>query len=640
MRTLHYWTAFLAIILLGACKAEEQPQNQVDEPLVIKKQVVLSAYSSDDVTKSSRDASGNFFWSPDDAISVFYGSGSEGGARFESTLTESAPQADFTGTIEVTQGQNSQYWAIYPYNENNACDGQKLTTVIPSSQVAAEGTFADGQFISIGRSDDLSMGFYHLCGGIKFFLKNDGIAQITLKNDSGAALAGTVEVVLDEDNHPNVQNVLTGSDEIVLTPPEGETSFKTGTEYFFVTKPVTFEQGFTVTFVRTDGLIGTRHIASTMTIRRAKFQWSNLALDTGVYFIPEGMTPESYNIENDYVLSYMTNVDYTDDTGYTYSSIYGNNNYLPRSYRTGDQPKPISLEWSGGSASKVILSTTHTFETESTFEVSASSSPAKIYNLIPGLLYYYQVKKSDGSTLKSGCFIPEGPVRMIYIGSISDNIRDLGGWKAGNKTIRYGRLYRGALIDNISSTDKSTFIGLGIGLDMELRGYKSDETSISYNTRPIPEIDWCQFKLLKFLGVTETAGKTEELYRAAIKKVITYLRENENKAVYFHCAGGADRTGALAFLIEALLGVSESDMSKDFELTSMTVKNKRYRHMSQTGGSFTTDQRKYPYKDMIMYLRDTYQGATMQEKVTAWATTGENALTSAEIEELKALLLE
>ena len=639
MRPLHYWAAFAAIILLGACKAEVQPRNQEEEPLVIKKQVVLSAYSSDDVTKSSRDASGNFYWSPDDAISVFYGSGSEGGARFETTLTESAPQADFTGTIELTQGQNDQYWAIYPYNETNACDGQKLTTVIPPSQVAAEGTFADGQFISIGRSDDLSMGFYHLCGGIKFFLKNDGIAQITLKNDSGADLAGTVEVVLDDDNHPSVQNVITGSNEIVLTPPAGETSFKTGTEYFFVTMPVTFEQGFTVTFVRTDGLIGTRHIASTMTIRRAKFQWSNLALDTGVYFIPEGMTPESFNIENDYVYRYMTNVDYTNDPDYTRSSIYGSNNFLPSSFYTGDRPKPISLEWTGEGASKVILSTTHTFDAGSSIEVEASSSPAKIYNLIPGVVYYYRVQKSDESILKSGCFIPEGPVRMIYIGSATDNFRDLGGWKAGNKTIRYGRLYRGALIDDISDADKATFIGLGIGLDMELRGYKTDETGISYETRPVKEIEWCQFKVLKYLGVTETAGKTEELYRAAIKKVIAYLKANDDKAIYFHCAGGADRTGALAFLIEALLGVSESDMSKDFELTSMTVKNKRYRHMSQTG-SFTTDQKKYPYKDMIMYLRNTYQGPTMQEKVTAWATSGENALTLDEIDELKALLLE
>jgi len=59
-------------------------------------------------------------------------------------------------------------------------------------------------------------------------------------------------------------------------------------------------------------------------------------------------------------------------------------------------------------------------------------------------------------------------------------------------------------------------------------------------------------------------GNTQELYQQAIRAIIGYL--SEGKAVCFHCAGGADRTGSLAFLIEALLGVSESDMSKDYEL--------------------------------------------------------------------------
>ena len=47
--------------------------------------------------------------------------------------------------------------------------------------------------------------------------------------------------------------------------------------------------------------------------------------------------------------------------------------------------------------------------------------------------------------------------------------------------------------------------------------------------------------------------------------VVKCLREN--KPVYFHCAAGRDRTGTLAVLLEGVLGVSESDMAKDYELT-------------------------------------------------------------------------
>ena len=42
---------------------------------------------------------------------------------------------------------------------------------------------------------------------------------------------------------------------------------------------------------------------------------------------------------------------------------------------------------------------------------------------------------------------------------------------------------------------------------------------------------------------------------------------NDAYAIYFHCRIGADRTGTLAYLIEGILGASEEERYKDFELT-------------------------------------------------------------------------
>ena len=667
MRSLRYSAALAAIMLLGACQAEKQPLNQEEEPQVIKKKVVLSAYSSDDSgTKSSRDANGTFYWSPGDEISVFYGSGDKGGYRFTSTCTETATIADFEGEMEEEKEEDHEYWAIYPYNALNAWNEstQTLTTEIPSHQVAAEGTFTDGQFISIGHSSTPSIGFYHLCGGIKFFLSVEGITRITLQG-KGKPLAGLVEVKMDGDDHPYVSNIREPKNEIVLTSPSGV--FNTGTDYFFVTMPVTFDGGFDVILEKGGTKqVGARLISSSMTIHRAKFQWSTAAIDSGVSFA----TWEEPDIVKTNVRAYLDNVDYSQNCGdpdteggYSYSVFKAP--YSPvYSFSSGDdQPKAVTISWNKkDSADKVYISTSPSYS-DNSLEISVSNKTSTdVYNLIPGVVYYYKV--TSGNTIKkSGCFKPKGTLRQVYVAGnttgstgIARNFRDMGGWKAGDKTIRYGRLYRGAKIEKsgVTTAAKNTFqnpgIGnLGIGMDLEMRGGKSDDDSKEtyYNNRPFPEIAWDYFPAIKFLGVVENnPGYTAEIYRDAIKRIISFLQEDRG-AIYFHCEGGADRTGTLAFLIEAILGVSESDMSKDYELTtfrssSMNVDSyQRYRHieLDRPDLGYSAYELKYPFRDFIRHLR-TFEGSTMQHKVTNWAKTGENALTDAEIELLKALLLE
>ena len=107
----------------------------------------------------------------------------------------------------------------------------------------------------------------------------------------------------------------------------------------------------------------------------------------------------------------------------------------------------------------------------------------------------------------------------------------------------------------------------------------------------------------------------------------------EGRSVYFHCAGGADRTGSLAFLIEGLLGVSEEDLSKDYEVTYYSGSNRK--RNSSTG---------WFYKPMIRYIRTFAPGKSINEQITAWAKTrysdSIDPLTDLEIEELQELLLE
>lgn len=350
---------------------------------------------------------------------------------------------------------------------------------------------------------------------------------------------------------------------------------------------------------------------------------------------------EEYDIVNPGVRLFLEKVDYSDDPGYTRSEV------SDPAYASGtDRPLPLRLTWKGGRATSVLLSTDPNFGHP--VQVAADvESPVEIYNLVPGTHYYYRVL--DGQRiLKEAIATPVGPLRMIstYEGDQRPrravyNMRDLGGWKAGDgkQHIAYGRLYRGSNIDNLNADPfaKNLFLKeLGISVDFDLRGYKGDEHD--------PQVEgllYYQLPLRKnFEGGT---GQTERLYKKSIRQIIGWL--DEGRTVYFHCAAGADRTGTLAFLIEALLGVSESDLSKDFEITTFDGRDKRWRIPRESDPTHTIGL-------LIPYLRSGRFGdpstLSINELVYNWATTETQddleteyvaPLTPDEIARLRALLL-
>ena len=109
--------------------------------------------------------------------------------------------------------------------------------------------------------------------------------------------------------------------------------------------------------------------------------------------------------------------------------------------------------------------------------------------------------------------------------------------------------------------------------------------------------------------------------------------------MYFHCAGGADRTGTLAFLIEALVGVSENDLSKDYELTTFGPSNTRLMNYR------ATEKETHILYELITYLRKFGypQVSSINQLVFNWATTRHSdnvdPLTSDEIALLRKYLI-
>ena len=120
----------------------------------------------------------------------------------------------------------------------------------------------------------------------------------------------------------------------------------------------------------------------------------------------------------------------------------------------------------------------------------------------------------------------------------------------------------------------------------------------------------------------------------AIKWVIGELKAG--KPVFYHCQNGADRTGTIGFLIGALLGMSESDLAKDYELTTFCqeaavafdpteVGFARLRNYEGKKGSVdnSSDPKDYMFAPLIDKLNGI-SGPSIQRKIYNFFKTGKN----------------
>ena len=292
--------------LAGDLTAREQARQALTGQTV-----TLDAYDADATlaTKTSRADDGSVLWSPGDKISVFYGSGSNGGCEFTSTNQEPAGRVQFTGKINVITGlsegtEDIMFWGIYPYSWNNSCNGSSVTMWLSDTQRAADNTWADEVFPAIGHSSGLAMGFYNLCGGLIFYVTEDGINRIDFRGKNDEVLAGPVTVAFN-DGVPAITSFQDTLKDIFLMAPYsyGTTAaydtFKKTTPgdttwYFLILPPMTFSQGHTITFHKNDGTYGVREFGK-RTVTRNKFtRIRSAALNSGVVYKPN--PPQSNQI--------------------------------------------------------------------------------------------------------------------------------------------------------------------------------------------------------------------------------------------------------------------------------------------------------------------------------------------------------
>jgi hypothetical protein len=281
------------------------------------------------------------------------------------------------------------------------------------------------------------------------------------------------------------------------------------------------------------------------------------------------------NIENDAVYHFLSEVYYEpEDTSVVLKYM------VPKRL---DIPNPAVIPVPQVEADTITVQYVATPSQPTTIGVPKGATEALVYNLLPKQTYHYQVI-ADGKTVAEGNIITEGQLRMVYTPHVR-NIRDLGGWPcAGNKAIKYGKLFRGAEL-NGSHTSDSTDLDIltnqiGIGSELDMRASYNEGHNISVfgflNSSQTGSGEVPTYYYTNDSGQLPenlTSYNFQYRWRREFEFIVNNLKQE--RPVYIHCVSGANRTGYLCVLLEGLLGVGYSDMIKDYELTTFGIKTEK-----------------------------------------------------------------
>ena len=241
------------------------------------------------------------------------------------------------------------------------------------------------------------------------------------------------------------------------------------------------------------------------------------------------------------------------------------------------------------------------FSEAMTYKLDLDGTGSSLYNLKTGTKYYYRVTlmlTNGGDIATTGSFETEASPRILNIdGAV--NVRDIGGWSTKDgRTIKQGLLYRGSKIDGAVEPEykitdlglQQMIAGLGIRFDMDLRSSHENENGTDALGKNVAH---------KYYGV----GMYSELLKdkEKLKAVFSDLANPDNYPIYLHCTYGRDRTGSVCYLLEALLGMSEEDLHKEYELSAFT-------------DSYVNTAEFNAFVELI----SSFEGETTQEKVEGY----------------------
>ena len=277
-------------------------------------------------------------------------------------------------------------------------------------------------------------------------------------------------------------------------------------------------------------------------------------------------------------------------------------------------PEPVNLTWTFEEPAGKTVSTFDVLwgkeaDLSDAYAIKGTSvTSLDVYNSYLGDNYFrIVVNYTDGTTDRSA--IQKYVVEDVYPRNLKidgmTNCRDMGGGRTleDGGRIKQGLIYRtsgtnswgngrAVVPDTITTAGKEELlVRLGCKTEINVNNSGSNQVGVENFVDAYMYYD----------------GGKHHMYRNTepLKRVFHALANPENYPVFYHCRIGTDRTGFVAIMLSALLGVSENEIYQDYLFSNFgNIQEKRY--IGEKAGR----------DNILKYMDDlkTYPGEKLQNK--------------------------
>lgn len=161
------------------------------------------------------------------------------------------------------------------------------------------------------------------------------------------------------------------------------------------------------------------------------------------------------------------------------------------------------------------------------------------------------------------------------------NIRDLGGFPAGNGVTRPNVFLRGDSTADLTPEDVALLEDRGLSLVIDLRSVL--ETVHAPSRLDRPGIRYRNIPMLDHVNSGPMAGRFPDTMGEMYVELLEHAREDYREIFtefakasgvsLFHCTAGKDRTGVAAMLLLLLAGVPEKQVAADYAATDVFLRD-------------------------------------------------------------------